>query len=55
MERLATGKRINSAADDAAGFTITERMTSQVMGLSMATKKANDALAFVKVRRNFEQ
>ena len=34
MERLSTGKRINSAADDAAGLAIASRMSSQVKGLS---------------------
>ena len=45
MERLSSGKKINSAADDAAGFAIAERMTAQVRGLNMATKNANDGLA----------
>lgn len=43
MERLSSGKRINTAADDAAGFAIAERMTAQVRGLNMAVKNANDA------------
>ena len=38
MERLSTGKRINSAADDAAGLAMIERMNSQIRGLTMATK-----------------
>ena len=44
MERLSTGKKINSAADDAAGFAIAESMTAQIRGLTMATKNASDAL-----------
>ena len=52
MERLATGKRINSAADDAAGFAIAERMTSQIRGLSMSAKNASDALGLLKVVEN---
>ena len=36
MERLSSGKRINSAADDAAGLAISQRMTSQISGLNMA-------------------
>ena len=52
MERLSSGKRINSAADDAAGFAIAERMTSQVRGLSMAAKNASDALGLLKVVEN---
>lgn len=39
MERLSTGKRINRAADDAAGLTMVTRMTSQINGLTAATKK----------------
>jgi flagellin len=45
MERLSTGKRINSAADDAAGLSISSRMESQVRGLNMAVKNANDAIS----------
>ena len=41
MERLSSGKKINSASDDAAGFAIAERMTAQIRGLNMATKNAN--------------
>ena len=52
MERLATGKRVNSAADDAAGFAIAERMTSQIRGLSMSAKNASDALGLLKVVEN---
>jgi len=52
MERLSSGKRINSAADDAAGFAIAERMTSQVRGFSMAAKNANDARGLLEVAEN---
>jgi len=52
MERLSTGKKINSASDDAAGFAIAESMTAQVRGLSMAAKNANDALGLLKVVEN---
>ena len=45
MERLSTGKRINSAADDAAGLSISTRMDSQVRGLQMAVKNSNDAIS----------
>ena len=48
MERLSTGKRINSAADDAAGLAMVERMNAQIAGLKMATKNANDVVALVK-------
>lgn len=52
MERLSTGKKINSAADDAAGFAIAESMTAQVRGLSMAAKNASDGLGLLKVIEN---
>jgi flagellin len=52
MERLSSGKKINSAADDAAGFAIAERMTAQIRGLNMATKNANDGLSMLAVVEN---
>ncbi|NCF45538.1 MAG: flagellin FliC [Proteobacteria bacterium] len=52
MERLSSGKKINSAADDAAGFAIAERMTAQVRGLNMATNNANDGLAMLATIEN---
>jgi len=48
MERLSTGQRINSAADDAAGLAISSRMTSQINGLNMAVRNANDAISMVQ-------
>ena len=45
MQRLSTGTRINSASDDAAGLAISTRMDSQVRGLNMAVKNANDAIS----------
>ena len=45
MQRLSTGTRINSAADDAAGLSISTRMDSQIRGLNMAIKNANDAMS----------
>ena len=48
MERLSTGQRINSASDDAAGLAIASRMTSQVNGLNMAVRNANDAISMVE-------
>ena len=47
MERLATGKRINSAVDDAAGLAIAARMESQISGLNQAVRNANDAISLV--------
>ena len=48
MERLSTGQRINSAADDAAGLAISSRMTSQINGLNMAVRNANDAISMIQ-------
>ncbi|RUO30231.1 flagellin [Aliidiomarina soli] len=45
FERLSSGYRINSAADDAAGLQITNRMTSQINGLNMAVRNANDGIS----------
>ena len=49
MERLSTGLRINSAADDAAGLAISTKMTSQIRGLDVATRNANDAISMIQV------
>lgn len=48
MERLSSGKRINSAADDAAGLAISERMNSQITGLNMAIRNANDGISLTQ-------
>lgn len=48
MERLTSGKRINSAADDAAGLSIANRMTSQVKGLDQAVRNANDGISMIQ-------
>jgi flagellin len=48
MERLSTGSRINSASDDAAGLAISSKMTSQINGLNMAVRNANDAISMVQ-------
>ena len=47
MEKLSTGKRINSAADNAAGLAISAQMTSQIRGLGVAVSNANDAISMV--------
>tara|TARA_A100001011_G_scaffold363440_1_gene413350 strand:- start:7312 stop:8445 length:1134 start_codon:yes stop_codon:yes gene_type:complete len=47
MERLSSGKRINSASDDPAGFAIAERMTAQIRGLNMAARNASDGLSML--------
>jgi flagellin len=48
MEQLSTGKRINSASDDAAGLAISSRMTSQINGLNQAVRNSNDAISLVQ-------
>ena len=48
MEQLSTGKRINSAADDAAGLAISSRMTSQIRGLDQAGRNAGDAISMIQ-------
>jgi len=48
FERLSSGFRINSAADDAAGLQITDRLTSQVQGLNQAVRNANDAISLAQ-------
>lgn len=48
MGRLATGQRIQSAADDAAGSAISSRMTSRIRGLDMAVRNANDGMSLLQ-------
>ncbi|UTW10049.1 flagellin N-terminal helical domain-containing protein [Marinobacterium rhizophilum] len=48
MERLSSGKRINSAADDAAGLAISSRLTSEVRGLNQAVRNANDGISLIQ-------
>ena len=48
MERLSTGSRINSAADDAAGLAIVSKMDAQVTGLNQAVRNANDAISMIQ-------
>ncbi|MEC9126228.1 MAG: flagellin [Pseudomonadota bacterium] len=48
FERLSSGFRINSAADDAAGLQITDRMTSQIQGLDQAVRNANDGISLAQ-------
>jgi flagellin len=48
MERLSTGVRINNAGDDAAGLAISSKMTSQINGLNMAVRNANDAISLLQ-------
>ena len=48
MEQLSTGKRINGAKDDAAGLSIAQVMTSQIRGLNMAIRNANDGISLLQ-------
>ncbi|MCA9542670.1 MAG: hypothetical protein KC620_27425, partial [Myxococcales bacterium] len=48
MERLSTGKRINSAKDDAAGMAIATSMTAQVRGMNQAIRNSNDGIALAQ-------
>ncbi|WP_397379585.1 flagellinolysin [Pseudomonas sp.] len=49
LQRLSAGQRINSAKDDAAGLQISNRLTSQVRGLNVATRNANDGISLLQV------
>lgn len=49
MERLSTGKRINSSADDAAGLAIATKMTAQIRGLDQAGRNANNATSMLQL------
>jgi flagellin len=48
MERLSSGYRINRAADDAAGLSISERMRSQINGLAQANRNIQDGVSMVQ-------
>ncbi|WP_077613999.1 flagellin N-terminal helical domain-containing protein [Caenibacillus caldisaponilyticus] len=48
LEKLSSGMRINSAADDAAGLAISEKMRAQIRGLDMATKNAQDGISLIQ-------
>lgn len=48
MERLSSGLRVNSAKDDAAGLAIADRMNSQIRGMTVATRNANDGISMAQ-------
>lgn len=48
FERLSSGKRVNSAKDDAAGLQISNRLTAQINGLNQATRNANDGISLAQ-------
>ena len=49
LNRLSSGKRINSARDDAAGLSISNTFTSQIRGLNQAIRNANDGISLSQV------
>ena len=55
MEQLSTGKRINSASDDAAGLAISNKMTSQIRGLNQAVRNANDGISVAQTAEGATQ
>jgi flagellin len=55
MEQLSTGKRINSAADDAAGLAISNKMTAQIRGLNQAVRNANDGISLIQTAEGATQ
>ena len=55
MERLSTGKRINSAADDAAGVAIAARLTSEIKGTNQAIRNAMDGQALIDTAEGAHQ
>ncbi|WP_439144960.1 flagellin N-terminal helical domain-containing protein, partial [Vogesella mureinivorans] len=48
LQRLSSGLRINSAKDDAAGLAISERFSTQIRGLNVATRNANDGISLAQ-------
>ena len=48
LYRISTGYRINSAADDAAGLAISEKMRAQIRGLNMASKNIQDSISLLQ-------
>ncbi len=55
MQQLSTGKRINSAKDDAAGLAISTRMTQQIQSLGQAVRNAGDAISLVQTAEGATQ
>jgi len=55
MEQLSSGKRINSASDDAAGMAIASRMTAEVKGIDMAIRNSSDAQALIDTAEGAHQ
>ncbi len=51
LQQLSSGLRINTAADDAAGYAIVQGMTSQINGLNQAAQNANDGVSLTQTAR----
>jgi len=49
MERLASGRRINSAMDDAAGLTVANKLDAKIVGLNQGVRNGNDGISMIKV------
>jgi flagellin len=55
MERLSSGSRINSAADDAAGLAISTRMDAQIRGMTKAVQNANDGISLTQTAQGAQK
>ena len=53
MQKLSSGMRINQAADDASGLAVSEKMRSQIRGLNMADKNAQDGISFIQTTEGY--
>ena len=53
MERLSSGMRINSAADDAAGLAVANKMQSQLSGIKMAIRNSQDGISLVQTAESW--
>jgi flagellin len=55
MEKLSSGLRVNRGADDAAGLAVSEKMRSQIRGLTVASRNAQDGISFIQTAEGFLQ
>ncbi len=55
MEKLSSGSRINRAGDDASGLAVSEKMRSQIRGLNMASKNAQNGISFIQTTEGYLQ
>lgn len=55
MEKLSSGMKINRAGDDASGLAVSEKMRSQIRGLNMASKNAQDGISFIQTTEGYLQ